>query len=141
MTKPKKPSGITASAAQIVEAEAGLRALIEIEFPVEISTEFHEKLQAVRIAATPLQASRDALVKAYAKRKGGQIVYGSKPGEIVLDPNRVGKFNAEYAKWAAQQRLVAVEPIRRAEIPHKVDGKDVILAGKVFERLGPFLVP
>jgi hypothetical protein len=133
--------GITATAAEIVSGAVGLKQLIAIPFPVEVSTELHEKLQTLRFAASPLEDARDALVKKYAKRKRGQIVYGDKPGQVVIDPNRLAKFNAEFETWSKQKRVVAIEPVRRSEIPHKVNGEDVILAGAVFDQLGPFLVP
>lgn len=141
--KPKRapsPKGIEATAGEIVTACDGLKAFIKVGFPIEFSSDLHERLQALRMAAEPLIDARDEMVKRFAKRKRGAIVYGDKPGEIVLDPNRLSKFHEESARWATQKRFVAVDPIRRSEIPHKVNGRDVILAGEVLDQLGPFLI-
>jgi hypothetical protein len=142
-TKPTKPAKGTmnVTAGEILSGVDGMQQLCKLAVPVEIGTDWHIALQALRFAAKPLEDIRDKKVQEYAKKKGGKIVYGDQPGQIVLDPNRLSKFNEEMATFAKKRIDVAVTPISRAEIPRKVNGKDVVIAPEVFELLGPFLVP
>lgn len=124
----------------LLAAVEGFAALIKIGFPVELSLQYQQSLQALRFATKPVEDERDRLVLACAKRKKGAVVYGDQPNQVVIEPAKVAHYTAELDRLMRLERAVDVTPVKRSEIPRKVNGRDVIMPGDIFEQLGPFLV-
>lgn len=130
---------MTATSAEILAGRDGFASLIAIGFPVDTSLDWQKNLQALRMAAKPIEDERDRLVNACALKKGGKVVPGEQPGTIVIDPKQVARYTRDYETIMSKVHTVAVTPVRRSEIPRKVNGKDIIVKNE-FDLLGPFLI-
>ncbi len=139
--KRKAPAGtIEVSGGEVLAAVKGYRELIKTGFPIELSMEWQKALQALRLAATPIEEERTRVAEKYAKRKGKRIVLGEEPGTIVIDDARREAFSKDYAALMNTRHTVRAQPVSRKSIPRKVNGRDIVIAGEVFDLLGPFLV-
>lgn len=133
---PNGASGLDLSNEEILNAGEGLKRLLALRLPVALSLDLRQRFQVIKFAAEPVNDARDALVKRFAKKdRKGNAIAGEASGTVVLrDADGFKKESLTLLK--ARQRL-KVTPIKRADIPERVDGKLLTIEGEVWELLGP----
>ncbi len=139
------PGLVDLSNEQVLNAAEGFGRLLLVGFPQPLSMDLHDRFQALKFAAAPVNAERDALVARFTKRdRKGRAIAGEGPGTVVLVNGEV--FQKEAAILLKQRRKVKVALLRRSDIPAKVFNAklgrmvDVVIEGEVWELLGPLLV-
>jgi hypothetical protein len=126
------------SGQQILDSADGFARLLRVRLPAVLSMDLQLNFQALKFAATPVNDADTALADRFAKKdRKGRPVIAENGGTALRDPAEYWK---ERKAMLAKRQRVKVTPLKRSDIPEKVDGKPVIIEGEVFELLGPLLV-
>lgn len=125
---------------QIRQASAGVVLLLKERLPREIGWALQTRNQALKFALAPVDAEHDRLVQQYARRdRKKRVISGDIPGSVQIAPGKEDAFKeATDGLWATTQR-VAIEPIKRADIPERVEGRPLVVPGIVWDFLDSIL--
>lgn len=133
-----KKEQLDLSTEEIFGAVDGLTMLLEERLPVDFATAQQVRLQALKFAEAPLRAAAEGVAKKHAKKdKRGNFVPGDEPGSIKIA--NVNGYNEEIKILSTKRHKIRLTRIKKSEIPQKVDGKPLVVAGKVWGLLKPIM--
>lgn len=123
---------------QIRKAARGIELLLQERLPRTVGIELQSRYQVLTFTLVPVSAENDRLVKMYAKKdKKGQPIRSDDGRGFVLHPPTSERCVAEIAAlWATKQR-VNISPMKQSDIPEKIEGKSLVVAGIVWEFMAP----
>ena len=135
-TNGKATAGLELTYAQVLDAAEAMARLLKVPLPSVLSLGLHQRYQVLKFVAGPVLDADKALAERFTKK--------DRKGKPVLDNGRgvlrdKEKYWRERADLMATKTRVKVEPLERDTLPEKVDGKPVVVAGEVWELLGPLL--
>lgn len=135
----KTKAGLELTNEQIRQAAKGLELLLAERIPRELGFKLQVRYQALKFALAPANTEHDRLVMLAVKRDKKKAPVREGVG-FAIDDRKLEEFERETkALWATKQR-VALEKIRRAAIPEKIEGKPLVVAGIVWDYLAPILM-